>query len=638
MSALRWIALGLLLLLAAGLWIAKKSGPSAADPLGIPLPSASSPHARSDSELTGAQRNAPRVPAPSADTARVESAAPITADATSRPEVPICTVHIVFIDDIGVEQRSTRGQFRLVRWQGDSGENLQHDFAEGSWSSSYAPGEAWSFDEVYVEDRPAITDNPPLQRLDPSTGSIELRVHAPPATVVRVVDRASGADLGDVEIRWSDAWDRGFRMLPPSTASRIATKVRSPVTIRPDKAADWSRVESMWAGATGYGWKRFDLTPLSGGHYRVELVPGGDVEIDVSGLDTDRSNVLRVVSFQDAGSQIEDQVLEDGNESFEMLSEGRYRASLEIAGLLLDPVVLASTEFEVRAHALSHVALTAKPLSPVVKAQMSGTLVIPPEWRSKRPFLGLQIMGPTVVGSYSFLGMQSLEQDLVRTDTWNWDAGLLEVGRYEIDLVDPYFSFVVELGPLGNRDVRLEVPSPADVSVRIVDDRDGTPADIEKVYWHPRWSEQRNATMILPANRDTASGAFTFRASQGPVVVSWRSETFEAGEAEIDATPGRSEHTLRAHRATTVFFDLRDGERVVRPESSVLERAAAVTNGIGKGTWSPSPSGVALRFDHGGKYSVTLPETPGFERVPAFDVDVPEGQASHYPIRLVPRQ
>jgi hypothetical protein len=588
----------------------------------------------------------PLSPPTGSETARVEATLPthpssnIPVALGAEHDPGTCIVSIIFVDAEGTEHRSKSGGLTLVRWHGESGQATNLDFEGGRFSRAHEKGESWTFQNVFVDRRLVKLDVDPGRPFDPSRRVIEMRARLCPATVVRVVDRDHKTDLGHVELRWDPHGVAPDLLLPPPGSEAMLSGAPSPLEIRIGIDDAWHDAQQFWAGAPGFGWGRFDADLHEGGNHLVELVPGGEVEISITGIDSARASSLRFHPLEPSESrrfQVESRLEGDGIQRFEAVPRGRYRAAIEVGPWWNKPHVLASGEFEVVAGTTVHVSLHVADAPPIVFASLAGTLSIPVEWDVDRPGLTAELLGTSASGRDHF-GIDTISRHPPQLEKWQWDAGSVEVGSYELRLHTPPYSAVVEVGVHGRRDVALSVPPPVEVSVHIVDEQTGRPIEADDFGWHPRWPSTITGGSVESAQRDGVTGAVLFRAPEGPVVLSWGGDVLESEEVEVLVTYPRSEHTLRARQQTAIRIEIKDGERTVRSLVGHEIRVEAVGHGGHTKGWRSGPRAYSYPVSSPGRYRVTIPDIPGFESIPSFEVDVLAGHTAGKRIDLVTKR
>src|ERR1051326_6027797 len=78
-----------------------------------------------------------------------------------------------------------------------------------------------------------------------------------------------------------------------------------------------------------------------------------------------------------------------------------------------------------------------------------------------------------------------MDPDPAMPGTFHWSAGEVQPGRYDAFLEDPLYHALLSVPASGLSDARIEVPPPAEVSVRCVDKDAGTDVSCEFVGWIP---------------------------------------------------------------------------------------------------------------------------------------------------------
>jgi hypothetical protein len=121
--------------------------------------------------------------------------------------------------------------------------------------------------------------------------------------------------------------------------------------------------------------------------------------------------------------------------------------------------------------------------------------------------------------------------------SFRWSAPSARPGRYRI-LLSPVLGFAAEVdtGPNGARDVRIEVPRPADVSVHCVDAETGVEVHGEKLSFLPLSPKAFGPSML--------GGPPKFRVPHGRIVLFTTPVLYEPAVRLVELGPGKNELRL----------------------------------------------------------------------------------------------
>jgi len=209
---------------------------------------------------------------------------------------------------------------------------------------------------------------------------------------------------------------------------------------------------------------------------------------------------------------------------------------------------------------------------------------------------------------------------------YRWGAGNLLPGKYMVLVWEWDLWKVVRVGPGDEGDVRIEVPEPAEVSLRLVDAGTGQDATMDEVCWYRPFDEETPGGSPKLVEKDRASGRFEFRAPAGDILFFIPSDEYRqtGQQGPLNLVPGRNERTLTVGRACGIVVVLKDGEAQVPWDRSwIVNVKAKAVSGPGKDEgFGGGPGGLRLIVSGPGLYELTFGPIPGFEKVPPRKVDV----------------
>ncbi|MBI3843722.1 MAG: hypothetical protein HY292_03685 [Planctomycetes bacterium] len=77
-------------------------------------------------------------------------------------------------------------------------------------------------------------------------------------------------------------------------------------------------------------------------------------------------------------------------------------------------------------------------------------------------------------------------------DVYDWTANDALPGRYKLENRSPRFAITIDVPEGGRRDVVIDVPPPAHVSLRVIDASTREDVAVSQVTWTPKWPDGVN--------------------------------------------------------------------------------------------------------------------------------------------------
>jgi hypothetical protein len=295
---------------------------------------------------------------------------------------------------------------------------------------------------------------------------------------------------------------------------------------------------------------------------------------------------------------------------------------------------LAAGQFRIEAGTRAKLRLAIDAFERPQRVAMRGTVVIPDAWGIAEPRLRVEVRGEMVSTREEWLRWLDPGEHLERvgegSDTWRFDLGRLPPSRAVIHVEGTGVRSVVgiEADPT---EVEIHVPPPAKVSVRVLDVRTGTDAEVEYVMWHIEAPDGK--WHGIHAKKDPDRARFEFLAPVG-ATVGLHADVVSAldHDDEVEVTPGGVEKTIRIDPAGSVLIVLMDGEaRLPHHDWAELlkgEEDMAIA-------WGNNDEGCVVHAREPGRFRLRLADYEGFEPIPDREVTIEPGLQTRVTIPLV---
>jgi hypothetical protein len=563
------------------------------------------------------------------------------------PATPTIHGRLIVIDRDGRELTEVDGKLGWTPWNDELGRPSMTDVEDGAWSIT-GPAlvgiDELSFDSVFVDNRRAAIESPVDRLAPPFHEEIVVRARLAAESVLRVVDAVSGADLDGVTLVESTGFLMEAARHPGAEyASRVVAKdLRSPIAldglVLPNHPFGQDGAQFL-VGAEGYAWNLVQIDRKSGGERVLALERGADLALDVRGVDPASGACLRLRA---AGSEsgesplLEVDLRSDGPLELLALPAGKYRALAEIGPHWRSPVVLGEVPLELRAGERTEAVLELTEAPALELASASGMLYVPEAWKTSTSTLqlSLELLDTPLGGRETHRTIGCSKSNSARTgfDAYYWMEKGLQVGRYELSVFKPQFSFVFDVPSGGRTGIELTVPPPIELLVHVVDDITGQPEDAGQLNWHAAWPEGVSGGGLATADR-TGPGEFRIRAPAAEVELMLWAWKYQPYSASVDLSNGIVEHTVRLQKGCGFELSMKDGETPIAFPDDWFPEIETVC-GNGRRTLSQQ-GGFERKFmvSEPGTYALEIPLIPGYEPIPKQTIEVSAGQFTE---RVVP--
>lgn len=505
------------------------------------------------------------------------------------------------------------GSFRLT-WSWDQGWNRSTiDVRGGAWSAVVPVGSRLTFDEIRVGGRVAVAVD--RKTVAPASGRVAVACRWFKPTTLRILDADTGAELAGVEIVQHVAGFCLSGLHPgPGYVQVVADDAASPVTL-PEQPGQ----QVYWVRGPGHAWKRVEVMLGFGDERIVRLPKAGDLDVRLSNFDPDSDAEVRL--YDVTGGHLLSWP-SDTRPRIESLAPGKYRVRVEVGEWFREPLLLGEAPAEVEAGVVTEVAIELRdPPHPERLVPLAGTLHVDPGW-GEEAWIHMSVDGEDVPPGTD-------DPDVTLSKDGRWSAGRVPPGRYAINVRPWTWCQVVDVGPAGTPDVRIVVPPPCDVEVRVLlSDRD------EAAPIHTLWWGMRQGSCLEDAASE-APGRFRFRAPLGEIEFDG-DDDFEIEERVVELKPGLNRITLRAQRKHGLTIELRDDVTGanLRVDGGFWARITVASDDPGCRSADTSFSNT-IRVTKPGRYRVMFSgEIDGFRSIDDHEVDVPAEGTARLVVRL----
>jgi hypothetical protein len=218
---------------------------------------------------------------------------------------------------------------------------------------------------------------------------------------------------------------------------------------------------------------------------------------------------------------------------------------------------------------------------------------------------------------------------------YRWSAGLVVPGKYVAKLYEFEYQQVIAVDPLGEKNAKIEIGEPADVSVEVLDAETGQPAEVD-VMWCCKFPEGVSGGSLDDAKWNPSSGRFEFRAPVGEIDLHAGDFCYEDRIHPLRIHPGKNEHTLRLTRASGVRIRFFDGDLPVSSIPDEYEVTLKPAEGeLTERSWGSRGKYLYVAVPAPGLYDLTVKPIEGFEPVPPQRVQVKPKEFLEVTINLV---
>ncbi|MEQ8766824.1 MAG: hypothetical protein RL885_23120 [Planctomycetota bacterium] len=524
------------------------------------------------------------------------------------------------------------GVAELIVWKEDTGEHRLVPVTGGHFRLELDGGRAIEVGSVTLAGSAAV----PIrlhERHATGAGAIVIDVHRPPAITLVVVDTTTQAHLDDVLVVAAppDLFLPSTNAYPDPGSDPLVTGGRSPIEVAPTTRLAEQKSARLQVGAKGYSWSSVQVDFSKAQEYRVELERGASAEVIVEGAAPPEGAALRL---RLGGLERAPDLKRSAAGKRQMILEGlrpvEHTVSIELGDWWDSPRILAQATFVAAPDEQAQVVLTIEDTDLPVPSHLAGTLVLPPYWRERNEALIITRVGQRAFGGARMqLPIAEMER---QGDVYSWDAGEVSSGQYEVAIQEPNCRILVEVGPAGVYDARLKVEPPGELSVEIIDETTGLPAEGASLSW--RTVDPPSGSQSTNAIKDPDTGRFELIAPMGEVDLhAVGSFTHAPARAPVGQSP--STFTLRVRPTYPLTVILKDGERRVPfPGLSTLDLKHLDGDGKRSGFGMQGGAPVVI-VDRPGRYRFEVPKIEGYAPIEPQVIEIIDPKRLVHIIELV---
>ncbi len=220
---------------------------------------------------------------------------------------------------------------------------------------------------------------------------------------------------------------------------------------------------------------------------------------------------------------------------------------------------------------------------------------------------------------------------------YRWTAPDVQPSRLIAEIQELGFSVVLEVGPRGLPDARIEVPPPAEVRVRCVDAETGHDVECEDVSWHHELPSGVGSWVHAPFAFDATLACWTSRTPIGGLLLYAFGDAYASTDDTVVVGPGANDSVLELHRKESLVVVLRDGRTQIPWDEELKPQLEPAEGQRQWESWTRSAGTITLHRIESGLYKMTIPEILGYEPVAESVVRLEKGTVTEHVVELVRR-
>jgi hypothetical protein len=536
---------------------------------------------------------------------------------------------VTFVDRKHDVREKVWGSVRALLWfagdPGETGLGTEVEIVDGTWTAVFRRPELagkqpdrLSFHDARIENERVALETWGLVCKDGPDFVLHMR--AIPELRVRVVDAATKQDLGNVDVFRGDGnpyWEAGslhpgsIDLRPLVQRKESSVVVPAPDEVYPDSAT------TLWIRAPGYAWFPLQVVFAEGGMREAPLVSAGSVKVAVAGK-LPEAGVVALRFYTADGASRRSPVLDVKVRAtrFEGLAPGRYEARLEHGEWWGEPDVLARAPIEIQPGGEAFVQLVAKDVAAPERVALSGVLVLPEGWRKAGEEVSVTLeplRGTDRWAEFRYSDLQQGEKEGEYSFTFPDTC----VGDYVL-LVEPSsYRHIVRAKKGDASDIRIEVPEPVEVAVRVVDRDTKRPRHGVMLWWHPEWPPGAPGGVLEGVSAPADSNEVRMRVPAGSIEVSDDGLDFTVPPTTLRVSRDAREFEVLAATRLGVEVALFEGAtRIPSDASSGWEMSLRTLEGVlvpDTGPWGSTTRELATT--KAGTYLLRVTAPDGYEPV-----------------------
>lgn len=544
------------------------------------------------------------------------------------PTKPRLTGHLVALDEHGRQYPQESGSLRI--WSRATRSELAVPVTDGAWSL-VVPA-----DESELRPRGGEASGRPFACDEgaslPLTGSATVRGHWLHAVRLRVLGGDAESDLGGIEVRCPGT-GRAAVSPTPDRGTVVLTDGASPVELpAPNPARHVT--ETYWVRAIGHCWQTVQIDHSRPGERRLRLPAGGALAVTLQGDALGREEIMVRVRRDGAGVRpiAETRLVADGITRLEGVPAGAARVCIE-AGGWHGPRLFGEAEVRVRAGDVTNVTVR---IAGVERASLTlrGQLVLPAAWPRQDVVLTVLPIGELVAVSKQKRRVELAAMKQLSAETYGFEIDGLRPDVYQAIVTPLEARLRVEL-VRGAPPVRIEVPPPADVRVRLLDAATGQRIFPGRVSWRTALPEGVRGYSVRLASLDEANREFALRAPFGEVFLRCEAAGYTSVARTYEAGPNENRWTVNLARSCGVRIRLITAGAAVPWDSRKHHATLRQVGGSGRSAGQRYADGrVDVRVTQPGTYELVLHPIDGFMEVAERSVRIGQGEWKDITIQL----
>lgn len=549
---------------------------------------------------------------------------------------------LTMVDATGHELSPVDGELRLIAWAAFGNVDLKAPVRAGEWRVPLERRERvthLTLSAFDLDGQARRIESPRGDLPVPPDGYLEVRVRESVETLLQVRDAATHRELSGVTVVSVPGQAIDVSAHPGvDFAERIlVADARSPFDLPDERPLLFAKqIRRLLIGAEGYAWARREVD-ASRGPYVVGLERGGDLEVELHGVDPRLPTELRLRLDGAAGPHASVRLDGDGPVLLRGLPGREFLVSVETGEWWAHPFTVAAARVRITVGETARVQLDLPPLPYATSVAAAGRFLVPKAWRLERATFGIERQDPPD-GPMELPQMGSTARSEAaggECDVFEWRFEKLRPGRHRIGLVEPGFGAFLDVPPGGIEGVELRVPDPATLRVRIVDAASGADVEGVQVMWSAVGDSGERATGIHPAEFDARTHVHTIRAPIGQVALDVWDWRYLPCHERADVERGESEVTLRMVRACGLSLALRDGDVPIPIPETWYQRPQPVDGTEGEPTLTQIDGGVLrVMLSSPGSYTLLPPKLEDYRQPPLERFDVLPGRFTERVVQL----
>ncbi len=546
---------------------------------------------------------------------------------------------VLIHDERGRPLHVATGTLHATQWRPSSGNGIELAVTNGQIAGEMGAGMDIEFEVLEFGDRVARITSPAERVPVPADGVLAVEAVAVPDSILHVLDANTGDPLSDVRLlRVVDSLASAVH--PAGRASDARSVGPSPVAVRPHVDDVRRHAAKFHVGSPGYAWAETDLPFGEGADHIVELQRAGSAELLVEGP---ALHVPAYVRFRHKQGKhygaIASFALRPGQAiTCAGLPYGSYLARVELGYYFSRPRVLGQVAFEVVEGEVATATLRYKAFAKPPAVPLAGEVHVPPGWPRKGLLMSLGLRDARLIGQSNvypvFTPTRGLKPVPDKPNTWSFDAGKVQAGRYRISFPRYEYATFLTLGPEGMTDLRIDVPKPRMVRVLVEGDRDGSEPFLTSIAWRRPAVQKLNSWSHQSAKRTSGTQPFEFRAPDGPILIRASGQAYRCKEQPFEVAAGTTQFTLRVKPTAHITVRFLAGDKAIPHDWDWNCDMKPVSEGAEVVSWGTCDEGLRVTVSGPGVYKLTMGQIAGYRTVPPLEIEVGEDGTGAATVRL----